>query len=84
MSGDILGEDLGAWADRLAQVTYTLTQFPTIDSVMFKVDGKPIKAIEGHEGTPIDRATRGAYADQLPGIFIDQPAWEARSRTPSR
>jgi hypothetical protein len=39
------------------------------------VDGQPTVVIEGHEGTPIDRATRSAYADQLPGIFIDRPAW---------
>lgn len=74
-SGDILGKDIESWAFRLAQVTYTLTQFPTVDSVTFRVDGKPTKAIEGHEGTPIDRATRNAYSDQLPPIFVDQPAW---------
>jgi germination protein M len=74
-SGDIDGDDRESWAIRLAQVTFTLTQFPTVDSVMFMVDGEATKAIEGHEGTPIDRATRDAYADQRPGIFIDQPTW---------
>jgi len=74
-SGDIDGDERESWAIRLAQVTYTLTQFPTVDSVRFMVDGKAARAIEGHEGTPIDLATRGAYADQRPGIFIDQPAW---------
>jgi hypothetical protein len=58
-------------------VTYALTQFPTVHSVSFKVDGKPTMAIEGHEGTPIERATRSAYLDQLPPIFVDQPAWDA-------
>jgi len=74
-SGDILERDRESWAFRLAQVTYTLTQFSTIESVRFRVDGKPATAIEGHEGTPIARATRDAYADQRPGIFVDQPAW---------
>lgn len=74
-SGDILGEEREAWAFRLAQVTFTLTQFPTVESVRFMVDGKPATAIEGHEGTPIELATRDAYADQRPGIFVDQPAW---------
>lgn len=73
--GDIDGDDREAWAIRLAQVTYTLTQFPTIGSVRFLVDGKPAAVIEGHEGSPIDLATRDAYADQLPGIFVDEPAW---------
>jgi len=74
-SGDIAGDERESWAIRLAQVTYTLTQFPTVESVRFMVEGKPAGTIEGHEGTPIDLATRAAYADQRPGIFIDQPAW---------
>jgi germination protein M len=74
-SGAILGDDRESWAIRLAQVTYTLTQFPTVESVRFNVDGKPAAAIEGHEGTPIDLATRDAYADQRPGVFVDEPAW---------
>jgi germination protein M len=74
-SGDIDNDERESWAIRLAQVTYTLTQFPTIESVRFLVEGKPAAAIEGHEGSPIDLATRAAYADQLPGIFVDEPAW---------
>jgi germination protein M len=74
-SGDIDDQDRESWAIRLAQVTYTLTQFPTVESVRFLVDGKPAAVIEGHEGSPIDLATRTAYADQRPGIFIDDPAW---------
>ncbi len=74
-SGDILGDERDAWAHRLAQVTFTLTQFPTVESVQFMVDGKPATAIEGHEGSPIDLATRAAYADQLPAVFVDEPAW---------
>ena len=74
-SGDILGDERDAWAHRLAQVTFTLTQFPTVESVRFLVDGKPATAIEGHEGSPIDVATRAAYADQLPAVFVDDPAW---------
>ena len=74
-SGVDTGEAREGWAYRLAQVTYTLTQFPTIESVRFLVEGQPGIAIEGHEGTPIELATRAAYLDQLPAIFIDEPAW---------
>ena len=74
-SGDITGDERESWAIRLAQVTYTLTQFPTVQSVRFLVDGGPGNAIEGHEGSPIDLATRAAYADQLPAVFVDDPAW---------
>ena len=74
-SGDITGDDRESWATRLAQVTYTLTQFPTVDRVRFLVDGKPGNAIEGHEGSVVELATRDAYKDQLPGVFVDEPAW---------
>lgn len=74
-SGDIDNDERESWAIRLAQVTYTLTQFPTVESVRFLVEGRPAATIEGHEGSPIDLATRGAYADQRPGIFVDEPAW---------
>ena len=70
------GEAREGWAYRLAQVTYTLTQFPTVQRVRFLVDGKPGIAIEGHEGTPLDLAARAAYLDQLPAIFVDEPAWD--------
>jgi germination protein M len=74
-SGDIEGDERESWAIRLAQATYTLTQFPSVERVRFLVEGKPAATIEGHEGSPIDLATREAYTDQLPGIFVDQPAW---------
>jgi spore germination protein GerM len=82
-SGSALGVDgPAAWASRLAQVTYTLTQFPSVERVSFKLDGVPTKAIEGHEGTPLDQVGRNAYFDQLPGIFIDEPAWGAAITDP--
>jgi hypothetical protein len=74
-AGDIADTDIEAWAFRLAQVTYTLTQFSTVDEVAFRVEGQPVQVIEGHEGTPIAAATRSAYFDQLPGVFVDGPAW---------
>jgi germination protein M len=77
-SGDIDGADIESWAFRLAQMTYTLTQFPTIEAVRFQVDGRPIDAIEGHEGARLSSVTRSAYFDQLPAVFVDEPAWNAR------
>ena len=62
---------------RLAQVVYTLTQFPTIQSVLFKLDGQPVTTFSG-EGVILDHAVaRADYYDQLPGIFVDRPAWGA-------
>jgi spore germination protein GerM len=50
---------------RLAQVVYTLTQFPTIDSVRFKLDGQPVTVFSG-EGILLEKpVTRGDYASIL-------------------
>lgn len=59
---------------RLMQVTFTLTQFPTVQRVTFRLDGKPVTVFSG-EGIIIDHpATRAQYESFLPPIFIDSPA----------
>lgn len=67
---------------RLAQVVYTLTQFPTVDGVLFKIAGKPVTTFSS-EGLvldgPVDRAD---YRDVLPAIFVDRPAWGAAAGNP--
>jgi hypothetical protein len=62
---------------RLAQVVYTLTQFSTIKSVVFQVDGETV-TVFGSEGIVLDGPVgRADYLDQLPAIFVDRPAFEA-------
>lgn len=69
---------------RLAQVVYTLTQFPTVDSVRFMLDGQPVTVFSG-EGIILDKPVdRADYEDQLPAIFIDRPAWGAAAGNPIR
>jgi len=59
---------------RLAQVTYTLTQFPTVGSVVFHVDGKPVTAFGG-EGIVLDHpATRATFESVTPAILVESPA----------
>ena len=69
---------------RLAQVVYTLTQFPTIHGVRFELDGVPVTSF-GSQGIaldkPVDRAT---YTDALPAIFVDRPAWGGVLGNPAR
>jgi germination protein M len=79
LSGDFgAGDDLVLLVYRQAQVVYTLTQFPTVDRVDFRLDGEPMAAIEGHEGSaPGGPATRGFYFDQRRSVFVDEPAWGA-------
>lgn len=69
---------------RLAQVVYTLTQFPTVDGVLFKLDGKPV-TVFGGAGVVLDHPVgREDYTDQLPAIFVDRPAWGAALGHPGR
>jgi len=59
---------------RLAQVVYTLTQFPSVDGVLFSLDGEPIDVLGG-EGVIIDHPlARGDYTDLLPAILVTGPA----------
>jgi germination protein M len=67
---------------RLAQVVYTLTQFPTVDGVLFEIDGKPVTTFSS-EGVVLDGPTdRADYRDVLPAIFVDRPAWGAAAGNP--
>ena len=59
---------------RLAQVVYTVTQFPTVDEVEFMLDGQPVTVFSG-EGILIDGpASRDDLVDLLPSVFVDTPA----------
>jgi spore germination protein GerM len=69
---------------RLAQVVYTLTQFPTVKSVLFQVEGKTV-TVFGSEGIVLDGPqARVDYEDQLPSIFVDRPAYGATLGNPGR
>lgn len=68
---------------RLAQVVYTLTQFPTITSVRLKIAGVPITTFTDAQ-LPLDPpADRLDYTDALPVIFLDNPAWGGRLGNPA-
>lgn len=71
-------------ASRLAQVVYTITQFPEITGVSFEIDGKPT-AVFGPEGFLVNpRAERADFTDQLPTVFVDLPAWASDTGNPMR
>jgi germination protein M len=58
---------------RVAQVVYTLTQFPAIKSVDFMLDGVRVNAIGG-EGVVVDTPQRRAdWRDFEPPIFVEAP-----------
>ena len=59
---------------RLAQVTYTLTQFPTVQRVVFKLEGTAV-TVFGGEGIVLDHPSTRAdfYNSALAPIYVDKP-----------
>jgi hypothetical protein len=58
---------------RLGQVTYTLTQFPTVKSVVFQIEGVQLA----------DAVSRGDYVALLPDVWVDRPAFSAAIGNPA-
>ncbi len=59
---------------RLAQLVYTVTQFPTVDEVRLELDGSPVTVFSG-EGVVLDGpVSREDYLDLLPTVFVDTPS----------
>ncbi len=59
---------------RLAQVVYTLAQFPTVEGVLFSLDGKQVDVIGG-EGIIVDQPLRRRdFRELLPAILVTSPA----------
>jgi hypothetical protein len=69
---------------RVAQVVHTLTRFPSVERVAFRLDGRPAEAIGG-EGVvvdpPVDRADFEALT---PAILIESPLPGNSARSPLR
>jgi germination protein M len=80
------GEGGGSLAmqSRVAQIVYTLTQFPTVERVAFLLDGEPVEAIGG-EGVlvdpPVDRAD---FEEVTPIILVEEPTFGASAASPLR
>jgi germination protein M len=94
LSGEFeFGGDLDSRVERLGQVVYTLTQFPTVTSVEFRMEGRPVTSF-GSEGVvlhgPVSRAElvevgfEGMFESVLPSIFVDGPVWGATLGNPGR
>jgi hypothetical protein len=65
---------------RLAQVVYTLTQYDSIDGVVFQVDGEVLTNLGGYE---LDGAQRREdFEGQLPWIFVESPVGGERVSSP--
>jgi len=70
---------------RVAQVVYTLTQFPSVKRVAFKLDGKPVEAIGGEGVVVSPPVKRADFTDDiLPLIFVESPTRGQRVHSPFR
>jgi germination protein M len=70
--------------NRLGQVVYTLTQFSTVRSVLFQVEGETVTTF-GSEGIVLEGPqARADFRSQLPTIFVDRPAFGAAAGNPVR
>lgn len=69
---------------RLAEVVFTLTQFPTVKGVNFKLDGEPVEVFGG-EGIILDHPVdRSDYEDLSPAILVESPLPHQEVSSPLR
>ena len=59
---------------RLAQIVYTLTQFPNVKGVRLQIDGAPLVFFNGEGAAQTRPQTRRSFEDVTPAIFVEQPA----------
>ena len=57
---------------RVAQIVYTLTQWPWLERVTILLDGSEVEAIGG-EGIPARQLERADFENVLPAIFVEAP-----------
>lgn len=58
---------------RVAQVVYTLTQFPTVRRVAFRLDGRPVESIGGEGVLVSPPVGRAGFEAQTPPILVEEP-----------
>jgi hypothetical protein len=59
---------------RLAQVVFTLTQFPTVRAVELEIEGTPVTTFSA-EGIELGGPQRRSdYEDQSPAVLVERPA----------
>ena len=64
---------------RLGQIVYTLTQFPSVKSVVFQIEGD--QSVQQRGRRP--EAATGDFVELLPAIWVDRPAFNAAIGNPA-
>ncbi len=68
----------------LAQVVFTLTQFPTVDEVVLLIEGVEVEFFGSHGMEVTPSLTRDSFlgGGLVAEILIDSPAWFAQTESP--
>lgn len=69
---------------RLAQVVYTLTQFPSVERVVFLMEGSEVDVFTGQGIILSSPQTRADYEYVLPALFVEGPLPGAAVSSPIR
>ena len=69
---------------RAAEVVYTLTQFSTVKTVRFEIDGVVVQALGGEGLIVMPPAGREAYENVTPAILVESPVPGATVSSPVR
>ena len=76
------GSGIPSMGMRLGQLTFTLTQFPTVKRVVLEEGGERVKEFS-KEGLVIERPlTRADFEDISPAIIVDRPLGESETDSP--
>jgi hypothetical protein len=74
------GEGTPATRQRLAQVVYTLTQFPTVKTVRLRIDGHTVSPLGG---VRLDRGLhRTDFESETPAILVESPGFATAVSSP--
>ncbi|MGH2698505.1 MAG: Gmad2 immunoglobulin-like domain-containing protein [Actinomycetota bacterium] len=76
------GEGIPSMGMRLGQLTFTLTQFPTVKRVVLELEGERVRRFS-NEGLVIERPlTRADFEDLSPAIIVTRPLGESEVASP--
>lgn len=69
---------------RVAQVVFTLTQFPTVQRVSFALDGKPVTTLGGEGVSVAKPQTRADWESFSPAVLVESTRWGGDVKSPLR
>ena len=75
-------DELPSLRTALAQVVFTLTQFPEVTGVQVTIAGAVLSQTDADGQDLGHPATRADYEDQMGPLFVDSPAWGATLHSP--